>query len=67
MIKNMLDSPNIQVQLGFDAFGRLNVDNKTGRMMLDGQLLTCPIIYTGTPDALFGFSAGSSSVSLSQI
>lgn len=58
MIKNMLDSPNIQVQLGFDAFGRLNVDNKTGRMMLDGQLLTCPIIYTGTPDALFGFSAG---------
>lgn len=50
--KNLLDHPNIRVELGVEALEHLKVqDNK---LFLDGTVLEMPVIYTGALDELFG-------------
>lgn len=50
--QNLLDHPNIEIQLQVEALDRLYARN--GRLFLDGKELTSPVIYTGALDELFG-------------
>lgn len=50
--ENLLDHPNISVQLGVEALEHLKVDGD--RLLLDGKELTIPVVYTGALDELFG-------------
>lgn len=50
--ENLLNHPNIQVQLGMEALEHLKVDGD--RLLLDGKDLTIPVVYTGALDELFG-------------
>lgn len=55
--RNLLNHPNISVQLGVDALEHLKVDDD--RLLLDGKALTIPVIFTGALDELFGGIYGS--------
>lgn len=50
--KNLLDHPNIRVNLGMDALCHIQVQGDL--LLLDGEELTIPVIYTGALDELFG-------------
>lgn len=50
--ENLLDHPNIRVELGVDALEHLKVAGE--RLLLDGQECTIPVVYTGALDELFG-------------
>lgn len=50
--ENLLDHPNIRVELGVDALEHLKVAGE--RLLLDGQQCTIPVVYTGALDELFG-------------
>lgn len=50
--ENLLDHPNISVQLGVEALEHLKVDND--RLLLDGEEVAFPVVYTGALDELFG-------------
>ncbi|MDE7172575.1 MAG: UDP-galactopyranose mutase, partial [Oscillospiraceae bacterium] len=56
MFEKMLDHPNITVELGVDALGRLELAD--GVIKLDGEVFDGPVIYTGQADELFGFQFG---------
>ncbi len=49
--ENLLDHPNIQVELGIEALNHLKVQG--GKLILDGEEITFPVIYTGALDELF--------------
>lgn len=55
--RNLLNHPNISVQLGVDALEHLKVDDD--RLLLDGEALTIPVVFTGALDELFGGIYGS--------
>lgn len=50
--KNLLDHPNIHVELGVEALDHIQIQN--GRIFLDGEPLDIPVVYTGALDELFG-------------
>jgi len=50
--KNLLNHENIRVQLHTEALHRLSV--KENVLLLDGQRVSFPVIYTGALDQLFG-------------
>ena len=50
--ENLLDHPNIRVELGVEALERLKVQDN--QLLLDGEKLEIPVIYTGALDELFG-------------
>lgn len=50
--ENLLDHPNIRVQLGTEALERLSV--RGDRLLLDGEVAEIPVVYTGALDELFG-------------
>lgn len=54
--ENLLDHPNIHVRLGVDALEHLQVDGE--KLMMDGEVLSCPVVYTGALDELFGCRFG---------
>ena len=56
LFQNMLDHPNITVELGVDALTRLDVSS--GAVRVDGAPFAGPVIYTGQADELFGFRFG---------
>ena len=56
MFRQMLDHPNITVELGVDARSRLGL--KDGAIYLDGKLFAGPVIYTGQTDELFQLQYG---------
>lgn len=56
IFERMLDHPNITVTLGADARDRLDLTD--GRVKLDGEVFSGPVIYTGAADELFGFQYG---------
>ncbi len=49
--ENLLNHPNIKIELGVDALEHLSIEDDT--LMLDGKLLRCPVVYTGALDELF--------------
>lgn len=50
--EKLLDHPNIYVELGIDALAHLKVQGS--QLLLDGEVVTIPVIYTGALDELFG-------------
>lgn len=56
IFEHMLDHPNITVELNADAADRLCLDG--GRVRLDGESFSGPVIYTGAVDELFGCCFG---------
>ena len=56
IFERMLDHPNVTVALGVDARDRLDLTD--GRIKLDGEVFSGPVIYTGAADELFGFRFG---------
>ena len=56
MFEQMLDHPNITVELGRDALASLEVSGDKVRW--EGEEFTGPVIYTGQADELFGFRFG---------
>lgn len=50
--QNLLDHPNIEVQLGVEALDHLHISGQT--LLVDGQMAGYPVIYTGALDELFG-------------
>ena len=56
MFERMLDHPNITVEAGVDALGRLELAD--GVVKLDGKAFNGPVIYTGQADELFGSRFG---------
>lgn len=56
LFERMLDHPNIEVMLSCDALSHLTL--RGGRVFLDGEEFSAPVVYTGAPDALLGFCFG---------
>lgn len=50
--ENLLNHPNIEVKLEVEALDHLKVRDKT--LLLDGEKLAVPVVYTGALDELFG-------------
>ncbi|WP_243200553.1 UDP-galactopyranose mutase [Flintibacter faecis] len=50
--QNLLDHPNIHVELGVEALDHIQIRND--RIFLDGVPLEIPVVYTGALDELFG-------------
>lgn len=49
--ENLLDHPNIRLELGVEALERLTV--RDDRLYLDGAAIDIPVVYTGALDELF--------------
>lgn len=56
MFERMLDHPDITVELGTDAAGRVALED--GQILLDGAPFAGTVIYTGAADELFGCRYG---------
>ena len=56
MFENMLDHPNINVELNTDALDWLDLSGD--QIKVEGAVFTGPVIYTGQADELFGFRFG---------
>lgn len=54
--RNLLDHPNIQVELNTDALARLSV--RDGTLYIDAKPYENLAVYTGALDELFGFVYG---------
>lgn len=50
--QNLLDHPNIRVELGTEALSHLKAEGD--KLYLDGGALDAPVVYTGALDELFG-------------
>lgn len=50
--ENLLNHPNICVQLNIEALDHLKVED--GKLLLDGVTVQIPVVYTGALDELFG-------------
>ena len=46
LFQNMLDHPNITIQLNTDALDVLQPEKETGRILNQGNPVTCPVVYT---------------------
>lgn len=49
--ENLLNHPNIKLELNTEALKRLQVQGD--RLLLDGELIDIPVVYTGALDELF--------------
>lgn len=56
---NLLDHPNIKVELGIEALEHVKISPNSSEVSLDGQKTNMPIVYTGAIDELFGACSGS--------
>lgn len=52
----LLNHPNIRVELGVEALEHLSVVGD--QLLLDGEPVEIPVLYTGTLDELFGYTYG---------
>lgn len=53
---NLLNHPNISVQLGVEALEHLKINN--GKLLINNLEQNIPVIYTGALDELFGLKYG---------
>lgn len=47
LFERMLDSPNIDVALNVDAIEHIALNEKRGEIIIDGQVVNVPLVYTG--------------------
>lgn len=57
MFRNMLDHPNITVQMNTDALEHLKLDESSRQICYDGEPVEC-LVFTGAIDELFGCRYG---------
>ena len=57
LFENMLDHPNIEVRLNTDALSSLRLEEDTGSICFEGEMVDC-LVYTGAIDELFGRKYG---------
>ncbi len=58
MFQNLLDQPQIQLQLTQNCRQRLNFDKDSQTIFLDGNRFTGTVVYTGMLDELFDYCFG---------
>ncbi len=58
LFKDLLDHPNIRVQLGVDGLKRISLDTENRKVLADGEIFEGPVVYTGAVDELFGYRLG---------
>lgn len=58
LFENMLDHPNIRVQLGVDSKDILKVDSKENKVYYNDKEFKGTVIYTGALDYLFDYEYG---------
>ena len=58
LIENMLDHPNIDVELNQNACERIRLDEVKHEVYLDGERFDGKMVYTGAIDELFGYCFG---------
>jgi UDP-galactopyranose mutase len=56
--EKLLDHPNISVELEREALNCLKVSSSGAELLLDGQPISVPVIYTGALDELFACCEG---------
>lgn len=56
--QNLLNHPNISVELSVEALKHLQVNDEGTELLLDGKSVNFPVVYTGALDELFGLSEG---------
>ncbi|MFP3153305.1 UDP-galactopyranose mutase [Lachnospiraceae bacterium ZAX-1] len=56
LIENILNHPRISVELNCDATKIVNIED--GKVCLNGEYSSIPIVYTGSLDALFSYKYG---------
>ena len=54
--ENLLNHPNIRVELEVDALAHLRIENNS--LLLDGERTAFPVVYTGALDELFSGAYG---------
>ncbi len=57
IFENMLNHPNISVELNVDALDHIKLDPETKEIFYDGEKVDC-LVYTGPIDELFGYKHG---------
>lgn len=50
--ENLLNHPNIEVRLGVEALEHIEI--KENKILIDGEVVNYPVVYTGALDELFG-------------
>ncbi len=58
LFENMLDHPNIKIELGINAKDRISVDFNKNSIFYDGKKFDGKLIYTGSLDELCGYEYG---------
>ena len=58
IFENMLDHPNITVELGCNCIDRIKFNFDNSKVYFDGEEWTKPIIFTGAIDELLGYKYG---------
>lgn len=58
LIENMLDHPNIKVELNQNACDRITLDEENKKVYFDGSLFEGKLVYTGAVDELFHYEYG---------
>ena len=56
--KNLLNHPNIRVELGIDALKHLSIASDGLNLKWDEEIIACPVVYTGAIDELFNYCEG---------
>lgn len=56
--ENLLNHPNISIQLEKDALALLTVASSGTELLLEGKPISIPVVYTGALDELFACCAG---------
>ena len=57
LFENMLNHPNIELQLNTDAMEHITFDNRDRKVLFDGRPICC-LIFTGAIDELFNHKFG---------
>lgn len=58
LIENMLNHPNITVELGQNACARISLNEDNKSILFDGELFEGKVIFTGALDELFQYEFG---------
>lgn len=56
LFKNLLNHPNIDINLGVDAINHIDIETRNKKILFDKKEV--PIIFTGALDELFGYIYG---------
>lgn len=56
--KDLLDNPNISIRLNQEALNHIRISDDGKELIIDGQVSSIPVVYTGALDELFNLMEG---------